>query len=80
MRVSGSAWSQRHFTHSKVMAWVAFDRAIKSAEQFGLSAPLERWQAVRKQIHNDVCNRGFDNDLAALCNRTVRRIWMRACC
>ncbi len=52
---------RRHFTHSKVMAWVAFDRAIKSSEQFGLDGPLERWRAARQEIHDDVCQRGFDS-------------------
>jgi GH15 family glucan-1,4-alpha-glucosidase len=56
---------KRHFTHSKVMAWVAFDRAIKSAEKFGLKGPLEHWRAVRKQIHDNVCRHGFDNDLGS---------------
>jgi GH15 family glucan-1,4-alpha-glucosidase len=51
---------RRHFTHSKVMAWVAFDRAVRSAEEFGLDAPLDRWRAVREQIHDEVCERGFD--------------------
>ncbi len=50
----------RHFTHSKVMAWVAFDRAIRSAEEFSMDAPLERWRAVRDEIHRQVCERGFD--------------------
>jgi GH15 family glucan-1,4-alpha-glucosidase len=51
---------RRHFTHSKVMAWVAFDRAIKSVESFGLSGPLDEWRAVRAQIHGDICAKGFD--------------------
>ena len=50
----------RHFTHSKVMAWVALDRAIKSAEKFRLDAPLDRWRATRAAIHADVCARGFN--------------------
>ena len=50
----------RHFTHSKVMAWVAFDRAVRSAEEFGLDAPLDRWRAARDRIHDQVCDRGFD--------------------
>jgi GH15 family glucan-1,4-alpha-glucosidase len=50
----------RHFTYSKVMAWVAFDRSIKSAEAFKLDGPVERWRAVRQQIHDEVCERGFD--------------------
>jgi GH15 family glucan-1,4-alpha-glucosidase len=50
----------RHFTHSKVMAWVALDRAIKAAEQFSLRAPLARWRALRTRIHADVCRRAYD--------------------
>ncbi len=50
----------RHFTHSKVMAWVAFDRAIKTIERFGLAGPLTRWCKVRDQIHKQVCEEGFD--------------------
>jgi GH15 family glucan-1,4-alpha-glucosidase len=50
----------RHFTYSKVMAWVAFDRAIKSAEEFGLDGPLDRWRRLRAEIHAEVCDRGFD--------------------
>ncbi len=50
----------RHFTHSKVMAWVAFDRAVRSIEEFGLDGPLERWRDVRSQIHAEVCERGYD--------------------
>jgi GH15 family glucan-1,4-alpha-glucosidase len=48
------------FTHSKVMAWVAFDRAVKSIEQFGLPGPIDRWKALRARIHDEVCDRGFD--------------------
>ncbi|HEX3658296.1 MAG TPA: glycoside hydrolase family 15 protein [Pirellulales bacterium] len=51
---------RRHFTHSKVMAWVAFDRAIKTAEVLQLEAPLKRWKALRGQIHDEVCRQGFD--------------------
>jgi GH15 family glucan-1,4-alpha-glucosidase len=51
---------RQHFTHSKVMAWVAFDRAIKDAEAGGLEAPLERWREVRDTIHAQVCEKGFD--------------------
>jgi GH15 family glucan-1,4-alpha-glucosidase len=50
---------RRNFTHSKVMAWVAFDRAIRSIERFGRVGPLERWRRVRDQIHADVCAKGF---------------------
>jgi GH15 family glucan-1,4-alpha-glucosidase len=51
---------RRQFTHSKVMAWVAFDRAIKDMQAFGLDGPLERWQQVRDAIHAQVCDSGFD--------------------
>jgi GH15 family glucan-1,4-alpha-glucosidase len=51
---------RRHFTHSKVMAWVAFDRAVRSIEEFGLEGPLERWRGVRDAIHDEVCARGYD--------------------
>jgi GH15 family glucan-1,4-alpha-glucosidase len=50
----------RHFTHSKVMAWVAIDRAIRSAEQFHLEAPLRRWRSLRQRMHRDICRRGFN--------------------
>ncbi|MFL5426531.1 MAG: glycoside hydrolase family 15 protein [Myxococcales bacterium] len=52
--------ARRQFTHSKVMAWVALDRAVKSVEQFGMKGPVERWRAVRGQIHASVCREGFD--------------------
>ncbi len=52
----------QHFTFSKVMAWVALDRGVKVIEQFGVEGPLERWRAVRDEIHADVCGRGFDSD------------------
>jgi len=51
---------RRHFTHSKVMAWVAFDRAVKGVEQSGLEGPVERWREVRDKIHASVCRDGFD--------------------
>ncbi len=51
---------RRAFTHSRVMAWVAFDRAIKSAERFHLPAPLAHWQRVRDAIHAEVCARGYN--------------------
>jgi GH15 family glucan-1,4-alpha-glucosidase len=49
-----------HFTHSKVMAWVAMDRAIAVAEQPGRSGPVERWKRVRAEIHEEVCRRAYD--------------------
>jgi GH15 family glucan-1,4-alpha-glucosidase len=51
---------RQHFTHSKIMAWVAFDRVIKDAERDDLEAPLERWRSLRDQIHVEICERGFD--------------------
>jgi GH15 family glucan-1,4-alpha-glucosidase len=53
---------RRHFTHSKVMAWVVFDRVVRLAEQYGLEAPLERWKHVRDEIHREVCERGYDRE------------------
>src|SRR5690606_41626176 len=44
---------KRHFTHSKMMAWVALDRAVKGIERFGLDGPLDRWRALRDTIHQD---------------------------
>ena len=49
----------RHFTYSKIMAWVAFDRAVKMVETFGMTGPVERWRDLRRRIHVDVCRRGF---------------------
>jgi GH15 family glucan-1,4-alpha-glucosidase len=51
---------RRHFTHSKVMAWVAFDCGVKAIEQYGLEGPLERWRAVRERVHASVCANGYD--------------------
>lgn len=53
----------KHFTYSKVMAWVAFDRSVKSAERFGLKGPVDRWRALAADIHADVCRHGFDRDI-----------------
>jgi GH15 family glucan-1,4-alpha-glucosidase len=50
----------RHFTFSKVMAWVAFDRGVRTAEQFSLAAPIDRWRRTRHTIHETVCRRGFN--------------------
>jgi GH15 family glucan-1,4-alpha-glucosidase len=55
----------RHFTFSKVMAWVAFDRGAKIAGEFGLKGPVERWSAVAREIHDDVCSNGFDEELGS---------------
>jgi GH15 family glucan-1,4-alpha-glucosidase len=56
---------REHFTHSKGMAWVAFDRAVRNVEVFGLDGPVERWRRTRDEIHAQICNEGFDRDLNA---------------
>jgi GH15 family glucan-1,4-alpha-glucosidase len=56
---------RRHFTHSKVMAWVAFDRAVKTVERFGREGPLERWRSVREEIRADVLEHGYDAGLGS---------------
>ena len=56
---------RRHFTHSKVMAWVAFDRAVKSVERLDRDGPLDRWSATRDEIKEDVLRSGFDAERGA---------------
>jgi GH15 family glucan-1,4-alpha-glucosidase len=51
---------RRHFTHSKIMAWVAVDRMIKAVERFGLEGSVERWRALRESIRQEIFKRGFD--------------------
>ena len=51
---------RQHFVHSKVMAWVAADRAVKTVERTALEGPVDRWRAMRKSIHDDVCAKGYD--------------------
>jgi GH15 family glucan-1,4-alpha-glucosidase len=51
---------RRDFTHSKVMAWVAADRAVKAVEMFGVTGPLDQWRQLRSEIHAEVCDRGYD--------------------
>ena len=53
---------RRHFTHSKVMAWVALDRAIKAVELSGHQGPVDRWRAVRRELHDEVCREGYDTE------------------
>ena len=72
LRFLETAWSEpdegiwevrgprRHFTHSKVMAWVAFDRAVKAVERFGADGPVDRWRQLRSIVHEEVCRLGFD--------------------
>ncbi|MGE4054154.1 MAG: glycoside hydrolase family 15 protein [Vicinamibacterales bacterium] len=56
---------RRHFTHSKMMAWVALDRAVKGIESFGLEGPLDHWRLVRDAIHHDVCANGYNAKVGA---------------
>jgi GH15 family glucan-1,4-alpha-glucosidase len=51
---------RRHYTQSKVMAWVVFDTAVRLAERFGLDTPVERWKQIRQEIHDEVCEKGYD--------------------
>jgi GH15 family glucan-1,4-alpha-glucosidase len=51
---------RRHYTYSKVMAWVVFDRGLRLAERFELDAPVDRWREIRDKIHAEVCDRGYD--------------------
>jgi GH15 family glucan-1,4-alpha-glucosidase len=51
---------QRHYTYSKVMAWVVFDRVVRIAERYELEAPVDRWKQTRDEIHREVCERGYD--------------------
>jgi GH15 family glucan-1,4-alpha-glucosidase len=51
---------RRHFVHSKVMAWVGMDRAVKAVEMYGMEGPVERWRRCAADIHTEVCDRGFD--------------------
>ena len=55
----------RHFTFSKVMAWVAFDRGVKMSEEFGLEGPVAQWRDIAKAIHADVCANGYDAELGS---------------
>ncbi len=56
---------REHFTHSKGMAWLAFDRAVRNVEDFGLPGPVARWRQVRDEIHKQICAEAFDLELQA---------------
>jgi GH15 family glucan-1,4-alpha-glucosidase len=56
---------RREYTHSKVMVWVAFDRAIRSTERFGLRGPIDHWRAMRERVKEDICHKGYDSSLGA---------------
>ena len=53
---------RRHFTHSKVMAWVAFDRAVHAVETTGVAGPVDRWRALRQEVHDEVCREAYNAD------------------
>lgn len=57
--------SRRHFTHSKVMAWVAVDRAVRAVARCGLDGPIERWRRLCSTIHEQVCQQGFNAERGA---------------
>lgn len=75
LRILEDGWKQRdegiweirgksqHFVHSKVMCWVAMDRAVHTVKNFGVEGELEKWTAIRDQIHAEVCEQGFDREL-----------------
>ncbi len=56
---------RRPFVHSRMMAWVAVDRAVKAVERMGMKGPLEKWRALRTRIHEDVCRQGFNSSRGA---------------
>jgi GH15 family glucan-1,4-alpha-glucosidase len=60
---------RQHFTHSKVMAWVAFDRGVKAIEAFGLYGPVDRWRRIRAEIHEEVCQRAFNEEIGSFVQR-----------
>ena len=51
---------RRHFTHSKVMVWVAFDRIVKADEEFGIKGDVDHWRAIRDEVHAEVCEQAYD--------------------
>ncbi|GAA2815058.1 glycoside hydrolase family 15 protein [Saccharopolyspora taberi] len=55
----------RHFTHSRVMVWVAFDRAVRAAEEFGLPGPVRRWRKVRDAVREEVLAKGWNPEVGA---------------
>ncbi|WP_137388549.1 glycoside hydrolase family 15 protein [Rhodoligotrophos defluvii] len=56
---------KQHFTHSKVMMWVAFDRAVSAVEDFDLDGPADRWRNLRDSLHAEICEKAFNRDLGA---------------
>lgn len=58
---------RRHYTHSKVMAWVAFDRAIKTVEEYGVDGPVDRWRRCRDAVRDEVLHKGWNDERGAFC-------------
>ncbi|MCW2725492.1 MAG: glycoside hydrolase family 15 protein [Frankiales bacterium] len=56
---------ERHFTYSKVMVWVGFDRAVRSVEELGLDGPVERWRELRDEVHAEICEKGWNDEVGA---------------
>jgi GH15 family glucan-1,4-alpha-glucosidase len=67
---------RQHFTHSKVMAWVAFDRAVKAVEGFGADGPVERWREIRSAIHQEVCAKAITRQSEPSPKPMAQRSWM----
>ena len=61
----GGAGPRRHFTHSKVMCWVAFDRAVAIAEKLGFDGPIDKWREIRDEIHDQVCDHAYNAEVGA---------------
>ena len=70
---------RRHFTHSKVMAWMAMDRAVKDVEEFGFDGPVERWKAIRDEIHAEVSRRASTRNETPSRSTTARMRSTPAC-
>ena len=56
---------RRHFTHSKIRAWVAVDRAVRMVEEFGYEGPVDAWRELREEIYKEVCRKGYNADVGA---------------
>ena len=70
---------RRHFVHSKVMAWVAFDRAVRAVEA-GMSGPADRGRPSGTRFTAEVCEKGYDASAARSCSTTARPSWTRPSC
>jgi GH15 family glucan-1,4-alpha-glucosidase len=68
-----SRGARQHFVYTKIMCWVAFDEMVKGVERFGLEGPVNRWRAVREEIHDDVCKNGYDAERGPSPRRTGPR-------